>query len=1299
MQATRTSLATLTAQERLALGILALAEEPLSWHVLSAILGQAPANRWDNRRLKYKKIPLTQGLFAGLARRDLVRLEGDALSCPPEYAQEARAELTTHPDFRAIAAQVISELPSADPYERNHETRLGRDFRLSIELDEVKLFQLATRSLTFQRLEAWLNAIDAAALAQKSPELLCRVLHLALTQSLLNFTPLGGFEATLMAGVKRGLDLVIRQAVQYLVLQGRREEARRLAHPEIPETLAWLALGEGDYEACAAHFEAGLKRQRALQDNKWTYSDFSGVAYLWTCLATGREKAGYRYARLAEEVTNHHISALRCLLSPAAEDRRALRQRLEDVPGYLVGIHSLELGLLQAWRAPELAERYLPWLEKNVEAARAAGYAWVAEQLEAIPLRRPGTLVTLVASELPWEQHLTALVKWGAAPEVKTGEFRLVWEVHPDAPPEAREQKRKGQTWGVGKKIPLTRLLKEPPDYLTAHDRRILAHLRKEAFDRKATFTARVFLDMVDHPLVMHDGEPVRVVRAEPRLKLAGLKLELEPKYCGEVEIDFSHPGEVRVYEMGASVRALYDLMGAGLVFPAEARARLLETLQGLAGQIAVEADLGEGEARAADATPCLLLSPHGEGLQVQVRCRPLGAGGPLVRPGLGSRDCFGEKHTARRDLALEGERCRELLAACPTLAEATEWNWDFSLPDLTASLQLLEELGPLLGQVVLEWPQGQPWTLRPQAATGQLTMTVKSAKGWFELQGQLAVDAGRVLSLRELLDLVADSQGRFLRLGPREFLSLTNDLRRRLDDLSRLAERSGQKLQLHPLAGAPVEALAEEGARLEADDSWKDNLRRLQGEEVPAVPTTLQAELREYQQEGYRWLARLARAGVGGCLADDMGLGKTVQALALLLDRGGPSLVVCPTSVCFNWLEEARRFAPSLNLATLGRNRAAQVAALGAGDVLVVSYGLLNTCQELLEKVAWEVVILDEAQLVKNARAKRAQAASALQARARIALTGTPVENHLGDIWSLFRFLNPGLLGGEKSFAQRFARPIEEGNRAAAHCLKRLISPFVLRRLKSQVLDELPPRTEIPFYVELEAEERALYEAARQRASESLAQRSSDEPEAFHVLAELTRLRRLCCHPRLVMPDSPLPGAKLQAVLQLVEELRENRHRALVFSQFVDHLGLLRAELDARGIPYRYLDGSTPAAARPDLVREFQSGQGDLFLISLKAGGSGLNLTAADYVIHLDPWWNPAVEDQASDRAHRLGQQRPVTVYRMIARDTVEERIVDLHRHKRALADQLLSGQDGSSRLNVDELLALLGGTGPGPA
>jgi SNF2 family DNA or RNA helicase len=421
------------------------------------------------------------------------------------------------------------------------------------------------------------------------------------------------------------------------------------------------------------------------------------------------------------------------------------------------------------------------------------------------------------------------------------------------------------------------------------------------------------------------------------------------------------------------------------------------------------------------------------------------------------------------------------------------------------------------------------------------------------------------------------------------------------------------------------------------------------------------------------------------------MGLGKTVQALALLLDRGGPSLVVCPTSVCFNWLEEARRFAPSLNLATLGRNRAAQIEALGPQDVLVVSYGLLNTCQELLEKVSWEVVILDEAQLVKNARAKRAQAASALQAKARVALTGTPVENHLGDLCSLFRFLNPGLLGGEKSFAQRFARPIEEGNRAAAHCLKRLISPFVLRRLKSQVLDELPPRTEIPLYVQLDDEERALYEAARQRASESLAQRSSDDPEAFHVLAELTRLRRLCCHPRLVMPESQLPGAKLQAVLQLVDELRENRHRALVFSQFVDHLQLLRGELDARGIPYRYLDGSTPAADRPALVREFQSGKGDLFLISLKAGGAGLNLTAADYVIHLDPWWNPAVEDQASDRAHRLGQQRPVTVYRMIARDTVEERIVDLHRHKRALADQLLSGQDGSSRLNVDELLALL--------
>jgi SNF2 family DNA or RNA helicase len=367
--------------------------------------------------------------------------------------------------------------------------------------------------------------------------------------------------------------------------------------------------------------------------------------------------------------------------------------------------------------------------------------------------------------------------------------------------------------------------------------------------------------------------------------------------------------------------------------------------------------------------------------------------------------------------------------------------------------------------------------------------------------------------------------------------------------------------------------------------------------------------------------------------------------------------------------------------------------------DVLVASYGLLHVEIDRLAAVEWRMAVFDEAQAVKNAATKRAQACQRLRAAFRLALTGTPVENYLGELWSLFNIVNPGLLGSRERFQRRFAEPIERKNsdrnraNAALQSLRALIRPFILRRTKSAVLSELPPRTEVTLEVELPPEERAFYEALRRNALETL-MRPSDRPvgpRRIHILAEITRLRRACCHPGLVDPQSELPGAKLETVIDLVDELIRNNHKALVFSQFVGHLARLSAALDQRGIRYQYLDGSTAAKDRESAVASFQAGDGTLFLISLKAGGTGLNLTAADYVIHLDPWWNPAVEDQAADRAHRIGQKRPVTVYRLIVQDSIEEKILALHQHKRDLAADLLEGSEMSGRLSDDELLGLI--------
>jgi len=448
-----------------------------------------------------------------------------------------------------------------------------------------------------------------------------------------------------------------------------------------------------------------------------------------------------------------------------------------------------------------------------------------------------------------------------------------------------------------------------------------------------------------------------------------------------------------------------------------------------------------------------------------------------------------------------------------------------------------------------------------------------------------------------------------------------------------------------------------------------------------------------EYQKDGFGGLMGLAGWGVGACLAYDMGLGKSVQALAMLSARreNGTALVIAPASVTRNWVSETYRFTPQLRPLLVGSSKEVDILGdLLPGDIVLISYGLLPFVQEQLQEVEWSTVILDEAQAIKNFATKRSKAVMELQADFRVATTGTPIENHLGELWNLFRFLNPGLLSSRQQFAEKFAKPIANGDKARKDQLRNIIRPFILRRRKSEVLTELPPKTEVVLTVELSEQERAFYEALRRKALADIAT-ADDSSKRFTVLAQLTKLRQAASHARLVQPNSHIPSSKLQLAGETVLELIETGHKALIFSQFVKHLRIIEQWVKSENIPYQYLDGSTPSKKRQERIEAFQNGEGELFLISLKAGGTGLNLTAADYVLHLDPWWNPAVEDQASDRAHRIGQMRPVTVYRFVSEQTIEEKIVALHKEKRELADQLLSGTDMSAKLSVNEMLNLI--------
>lgn len=503
-------------------------------------------------------------------------------------------------------------------------------------------------------------------------------------------------------------------------------------------------------------------------------------------------------------------------------------------------------------------------------------------------------------------------------------------------------------------------------------------------------------------------------------------------------------------------------------------------------------------------------------------------------------------------------------------------------------------------------------------------------------------------------------------------------------------------RVRLSRMQGAQLAELEERDPALrwrggETARDWGRRLKSFDGLTQVEPPATLMAELRPYQREGLSWLQFLREYELGGVLADDMGLGKTVQALAHLLieqvsgraDR--PNLVVAPTSLMFNWRREAERFAPSLKVLLLqGADRHKHLPTLAEYDLVLTTYPLLPRDIAILAEQAWHLLILDEAQAIKNVRSKAAQAARALNARHRLCLTGTPLENHLGELWSLFDFLMPDILGDERRFRRLFRNPIErQGDESRSEQLRQRIAPFLLRRTKDAVAADLPPKSEILREVPLARDQRDLYETLRLALHERVRAevgRKGLSQSGIIILDALLKLRQVCCDPRLVALESARAvkgSAKLDLLMTLLPELLNEGRRVLLFSQFTSMLDLIEIALTERGMrenrDFVKLTGRTRNRATP--VDRFQAGEVPLFLISLKAGGSGLNLTAADTVIHYDPWWNPAVERQATDRAHRIGQDKPVFVYKLLTEGTVEQRVAELQARKQALADAMLAG------------------------
>lgn len=1116
----------------------------------------------------------------------------------------------------------------------------------------------------------------------------------------------------------------------------------------------WLHCMKGDYQLAITEFEDDLAKLKSLNNNEHAY--FTGLEGLLFYICLLRTETP-DFGRLREILSSIKTLQTGTIYQFAYEVLAAVAVAKESKKDFLSlgpkvfspdlnSIDALFLALADFWVEGRLDSELQLTLTKYYTLAVNNGYRWLARELaellysttrqslyqEEIETFAQETatvsLLGAITHEEPWRKAIRELDKIANQPDTmeQARRERLIWLISVDLDGTLtnlipREQKlSESGVWSKGRHLTLKKLAQQDLPYLTEHDQRICLAMRTDKDPLKGS-TYSLDLDQaimatIGHPLIFREDNqsvPIDVIDKEPELHIQESGKTVQIGF-----LPFPHPGQqiisqfessfrLAVYQITPTHRRIADIVGPhGLHVPIESKDEVQQMIGGVAAHLTIHSDINSPSARLktieADRTIYCHLVPVNNGFHFSMLVRPVKEGGQYLRPGQGSRTIISEIQgkgvQVCRNLADEEQRALIAVEACPSLLRHEIDNWEWLINDVHDCLQLLSELQAMPHGVVVEWPKGERVRLRGgPSSKSPLYLKVKQRRQWFELEGQLHVDEDAILSLSEVLELIRKSRSRFIPMSDGHFFALSQDMYQQLDQLNTVTWQDKEHLQFSPLAAPFVLDLTRNAIQVETDSGWQDLEQRIKDAETysPEIPSTLQTTLRPYQEKGFQWLSRLAYVGFGACLADEMGLGKTIQALTLILDQAqhGPVLIIAPTSVCFNWLDEIDKFAPTLNVTLFGGNERKKIVnKLTSLDVLVTSYGLLQQETELLCEKMWQVIVLDEAQAIKNMSTKRSRAAMSLKSRFKMLTTGTPLENNLGELWNLFNFINPGLLGTITQFNKRFAGPIEKDkDRDAQKRLKRLVNPFILRRLKSQVLDELPPRTEINLKVALSDEEAAFYESLRRNALAKLEAQQTTGNRQIQILAEIMRLRRACCNPALVSPGISIASSKMAVFEETIDELLANRHKVLVFSQFVDHLSIIRDFLENKGINYQYLDGSTPSRQRKARVDAFQSGQGDIFLISLKAGGLGLNLTAANYVIHMDPWWNPAVEDQASDRVHRIGQKLPVTIYRMITQGTIEEKIVALHRDKRELAENLLKGSEVSDKVSVDELLELL--------
>ena len=621
------------------------------------------------------------------------------------------------------------------------------------------------------------------------------------------------------------------------------------------------------------------------------------------------------------------------------------------------------------------------------------------------------------------------------------------------------------------------------------------------------------------------------------------------------------------------------------------------------------------------------------------------------------------------------------------TFEEALDWLFD-GLPNLS------KDGFEIMGEEKLV-------RFKVRRSQADISVNISSEADWFDIELLLEVD-GVSIDLKELKKAL-NAQKKYVKLRDGSLAKLPEKLIEKFNYLINFGRIDDNSIRFDNHHLSFIDRLLSEADHKSMDSLSKQKLGKLnEFEKIKSyeIPDEFKSILRNYQVSGYDWLNFLKEFSFGGILADDMGLGKTIQALALLLNeiRNNPrknNLIIAPTSVIFNWVREIAKFTPSLtHLLHYGTRRTKDIRRLRKFPLILTTYGHLRRDIVFLKEINFNYIIMDESQNIKNPASETSKAARLLNATNRLALTGTPVENNTMDLWAQFAFLNPGLLGDQNFFKQTFLRPIEkEHNVQVATSLQKLIFPFILRRKKEDVAKELPPKVESIIYSPMTEAQQTLYNKWRSSYRDDIMKEIEGKgvgKSKFKVLEGLTRLRQIACHPQMLDPKLNDESGKFDALKEMVTEIISEDHKVLIFSQFVKMLTIIREYLDDEEINYTYLDGSTKDRNTP--IDEFQENEEKrIFLISLKAGGTGLNLTAADYVIHYDPWWNPAVEMQATDRAYRIGQTKKVFAYKMISKDSVEEKIVKLQNRKKALVNSLISTEDSFFKsLKKEDILDL---------